>query len=443
MANKFLNFLRVLCAAWVGLMVFLTGSDASLGAVLQGEGIRATPRSYVFDDVRGGGRLMLGAWGDIQDPARMDWYREAGLDFLIGPTPTLELLDACEANDVGMITHWSGAHPAVWGEHIVDEPGADAFPAIQAALAGYYANGTGRIPFVNLRPMSLSYEGKLNETPQVKWYQHLLMPLTDYSNQTYDAYRRYVADYVRTIDTDYISVDIYPLNRDLKTGERTSSNGDWLRVLDIIGEACRDTGRDMWVYTQAAGMLNDWPRWCDTKEDQLQQDYAALAFGARAIMYGCYQGGWWDDGSHMVTLAGERTDTYYAVQAANRELAPIKDIWANYTWRGAYLVNGAIVDGLNGITGDLHNGLAAGERLKLTSNDGLLVGCFDKKSGGGKGYVIVNMMDLTYEKSASLTVNFPAGKNIKVYGGGETQTYAGGSVKLTLSPGDGVFVTAG
>jgi len=146
----------------------------------------------------------------------------------------------------------------------------------------------------------------------------------------------------------------------------------------------------------------------------------------------------------MVTNDGRRTDTYYAVQAANAELEPIRDLWADYRWLGAYLVNHAKVDGLKGLNFDLYNGLDPKEKLKLSSCDGLLVGCFQAKQGGGKAYVIVNMMELLGEKTAKCTVTFPKGKAVTVYGGGEEKTYAnGGKVALTLSPGDGRFITVG
>ena len=429
------------------------------------EAIRATPRDYVF----GNGRLLLGAYcydtafSDAQSVGRV---KAAGLDFLIcGVTPAF--LDECARQGVGVIaagyngpgswldlgdgaeSAWLGLaaedykrHEALWGDDIFDEPRAREFGKTSGILEHYYSLGTGRMPLVSLNPAK-NADRAANATglsEQVGWAKYLL-PGTLYSDAALNIYRQYAAAYIKTIDTDYISLDIYPYYKTERDKPYTLSM--WLHNLDILAEACRGTGRDLWVVTQAAGEARqaDTSRYCDRKCDQLQQAYASLAFGAKAIVYACYQAGWWDSGSHMVTDGGEPTGTYYAVQAVNGELRGFAEIYGEYEWLGAYTVNNHKVAGARY---GLSNGLPKSERLRLGSKDGLLVGCFGKKEGGGRAYVVANMMELGKDKAAVCAVEFPEGKPVAVYGGGEVRAYEnGGRVELSLDPGDGRFIVVG
>ncbi|MDR2687158.1 MAG: hypothetical protein LBB75_05340 [Oscillospiraceae bacterium] len=433
---------------------------------LAGDGaIQATPREYVFDN----DRLLLGAYcydTAFSDAESLGRVKAAGLDFLIcGVTPAF--LEECARQGVGVIAAgyhgpgswldmgdgvedaWLGLkaedykqHAALWGDDVFDEPRAREFGKIGGILAHYYSLGAGRMPLVNLNPAK-NADRAANATglrARVGWRKYLL-PGTLYSDAALDIYRQYAAAYIKTIDADYISLDIYPYYKTARGRDYTLST--WLHNLDILAEACRGTGRGLWVVTQAAGeaKAEDTSRYCDRKCDQLQQAYASLAFGAKAIVYACYQAGWWDSASHLVTDGGEPTDTYYAVQAVNEELRGFAEVYGGYEWLGAYTVNRRKVAGtLYGLA----NGLPKSERPRLDSKDGLLVGCFDKKGGGGKAYIIANMMELGNEKTAACTVEFPAGETVTVYGGGEVKTYEGGGrVELALGPGDGRFVTVG
>ena len=449
------NLLTLLLAP----IILFTGASASVTKLAGDEAITATRHSYRY----GSDRLLLGAYNcwlldnyGILAPLAA----QAGLNFLISNVNDT-FMDQCGAAGIGVIAagynapsaYWdikdgtqaawlamsTGAyknHPALWGDDLIDEPTSAEFGKINGILEHYYSLNTRRIPLVNLFPVYANSQ-QLGNEPDVGNLKTLL-PWTTYSDEQLDRYRRHVADYIRTIDTDYISVDIYPYNVD-------GTRDDWLHNLDILGQAARDTGRDLWVITQAAGNMVDGgegnfsKRWCDTLPDQRQQNYASLAFGAKAIIYACFQTGWWDDGSHMVTAAGDTTDTFDAVKAVNGELRAFAEKYGEYRWLGAYTVNDCKVAGLRY---GLSNGLPKKEQLCLASRDGLLVGCFAAKQGGGRAYVIVNMMELLDEKTATLAVDLPKGKALTVYGGGNVASYTHGfKLELALRPGDGVFIT--
>jgi len=452
-----LFILRKVWALLLTPVLLLTGASLLVMDLAGEDAIAATRWDYVYDN----DRLLLGAYcydPAFSDPAYIGQVKDAGLDFLICDT-TPAFMDECGRQGVGVIaSHYNAPamygdvsdggkaqwmnlsaegyqkHPALWGDNVIDEPSARSFRAISDILGHYYALDTGRLPMINLFPIYADSD-QLGNEPQLGSLRYLL-PGTAYADESLDKYRRHTADYIKTIDTDYISVDIYPYGLD-------GTNDAWLHNLDILAEACRGTGRDLWVITQAAGNEVDeggGMRWCSTKPDQLQQSYASLAFGAKAVVYACYQTGWWDDGSHMVNAAGETTDTYDAVRAVNEELRVFAETYGEYSWLGAYTVNSYKAAGLRY---ELANGLPKQERLRLNSWDGLLVGCFDQKDGDGKAYVIVNMMELLHEKTARLTVEFPENTPVTLYVGGIPTAFEGGRREIMLAPGEGVFVTVG
>lgn len=475
MPTFLVNILRSVMAAWTAIvLLFAGGAPVTVMDFAGDKAIQAAAREYVFDDVRGDGRLLFGGYNyntAYSDAEHVGWVKEAGLDFLVS-SANAAFLDECERQGVGVIAkgynksspwlnftqanldNWQTltadnykSHPALWGDSIVDEPVYDSLERVGQAVAHYNGLGLNRLALVNINGFSAGGD-QLAPAQMRSFYK--LLPWSDYNHDHINQYTGYVAAYAQTVDSDIFSHTLYPMQQ---PGTPNGWSGCWLRQLDIHAELARETGRDMWVITQAAGYTEyregiESARYCDTVESQLQQDYAALAFGARGIIYACYQGGWWETNSHMINAAGQRTDTYYAVQAANEELAPIKDIWADYQWQGAYLLNHALVDGLRGMNGlpgvlfDLRNGLSKKARPKLSSKDGLLVGCFQTKECGGKAYVVVNMMDLLDEKTATCTVTFPQSYTVTVYGGSEVKTYtSGGKIELTLAPGDGRFIT--
>jgi len=448
--------LRIALAVLLAPLALAVGASSSVMQTHGQGAIVAERRDYVFDN----DRLLLGAYNNGLSehyailPALA---KEAGLGFLVSWVADNEdFLDKCQEAGIGVIAkgyngnpsfmslpaadaRWMELtaetykkHPALWGDDFVDEPFTPHFKDLAKYVDHYNTLDTGRMFYINLLPIHDE------DDSAIPFWMKVLFPLTSYSSDKFDSYRRHIGEYIKSIDNGHISVDHYPYRVD-----GTSSN--WLNNLDMLAEACRDTNRDLWVITQAAGnevhhVDGTNQRYCDKKSDQLQQGYACMAFGARAIVYACFQDGWWDAESHMLTAAGEPTATYYAVQAANAEFAPFAKKYGEYRWRGAYTVNGMKVAGA--YFGVLSNGLPKEERLPVSTSDGLLIGCFDAKAGVGKAYVIVNMNELLEERTAACTVTFPQGKTVTVYGGGETTVHeSGGAVRFTLAPGDGRFVT--
>lgn len=433
-------------AFFMALLIVLTGGVASVIGSTDAEPITATKREYRFDR----DRLLFGAYCfrvDDNFERNREWFKEAGLQFPIavsGRQLTDADLDWFSDNGMGVIAprseyYLNMSHDAIWGIDLYDEPPASEFPRLQEQVQKLYEQDPNRFPLINLLPMYASGE-QLGEDDELPGY------VGDSPFDTFCEpavrYRMHLSDYIGTVDTDIISVDIYPLT--------VNENGElgtymhWMRNLDILAEACRETGRDLWVITQAAGQVDvdegiSGCRYCKTVEDQRWQNYMALAFGAKAIIYGCYYGGWWRADSHMLDDDGERTDTYYAVKQVNEEMAVFAEEYGKYENHGAVMYN-RINPKASGVSLGTTK-VALKYRPVMVTADPVICGCFTEKDGNGSAFVFNNMYDPQTGKTASFTATFPGAKSVTVYRKGEKTVIKGGVLNMTLDSREGVFVT--
>ena len=432
-------------AFFMALIVAFSGGAASVTGSTEAQPIQAARREYRYDR----DKLQFGVYcfpkHDNYYTLRK-WFKEAGLNFSVcgwGDQRTQEDFDWMAENGLGMLApnteyYRNFDHDAIWGIDYRDEPNAADFEALGQGVKELYAQDEHRFPLINLFPMYASDE-QLGEYPDLPGaFDGNALDAFNYDSIKY---RMHVNDYLAAVDSDIVSVDIYPLDVNKETG-KLETYCYWLRNLDILADACRATGRDLWVITQAAGNCKDedgGKRWCDSPKDQRWQDYVSLAFGAKAIIYGCYYTGWWDQGSHMIDDAGHRTLTYYAVKKVNEELSVFADEYGKYENHGAVIYNRA-------------NPNAAGAKLPLAKVDNkykpevvtaapLLCGCFTEKEGDGGAYVFANMYEPECGKEAKFTAVFPGAESITVYRRGEATEIKGETLKLTLENREGVFVT--
>lgn len=459
-----LLFWKKLIAFLMALTVFLSAQLGTAVGVTEGEAIEATRRDYCYDNER----LLIGGYNYDHrhaDNEHVAWVNEAGIDFLIAWAND-NFLDLCHANGVGVIAkgynapamYWDAGntapwyaispdtykdHPALWGDDLIDEPTAAGFASLGRVVNHYHANTAGKLPLINLFPLYANSQ-QLGNSPEIEWYKKLFLPLSDFSNDSIDRYKRHVSDYINKIDTDYISVDIYPLRVErTKTGERKLITYDmWLRNLDILAEACRETNRDLWVITQAAGDEIDGEgsmRYCDTPEDIRWQAFVSLAFGAKAIIHACYDSGWWDRGSHLIDGAGNRTDTYYAAKTVNFELKAFADVYGKYNNQGAFMHNG-----LMSRANILRFLMPVKEEFKpeIKSFSPLLVGCFEGKDDDSKAYCVVNMWEPETGNKACVQFSAEGAEQLTVYQKGVPAVIDGNKCNLLLDNREGVFITA-
>lgn len=458
-----MNLFSKLVAIFTSVIFALAGVTESVVGYTQGTPIQATRQEYCYDNEK----LLIGAY--YADYDKLQLAKEAGIEFFIDSSATKERLDACQQYGIGIIAggynlargygtfreseeeNWVNFdiekykdHPALWGDDMIDEPGADSFDAINRAVNAYYGKTDGKIALVNLFP-NYADEEQLNETSEMSIWAKILLLTNNAHNDYSIRYKKYISDYVNKVDTDYISLDFYPMRAklDSKGNIVKYTESKWLRNLDEVADACRKTNRDFWIITQAAGMTldeenRDNPRYCDTVPDISQQVFASLCFGAKAIIHAEFAAtGWWDPAtSHMIDKDGNPTDTYYAVKETDRWVAPFAKEYGKYQFAGTYCINRMRIAGLD--SGKLI--CDTDDRLDIDSSNGLLVGTFTGDEG--KAYVVTNMEELNNQVTATAVINVPEGKTITVYQRGHAYTYS--SIKqytLTLQPGEGVYIT--
>ena len=436
--------MKRILAFFMALVAMFSGGAASFQGATDAEPIQATQRTYRYDQ----DKLQFGVYcfhkHDNYNTLRK-WFKEAGLNFAIsvwGQQLTDDDFNWLEENGLGIFApntsyYRSLQRDCIWGIDYRDEPNSADFEGLAQGVKELYEEDANRFPLINLFPMYASNEQLGEDAP---FFVTDTNP-ADALNGPSIRYRMHVNDYLAAIDSDVVSVDIYPLHIDNETG-KLSTYEYWLRNLDILAEACRATGRDLWVVTQAAGNSKEeggGMRWCDTPEDQRWQDYVSLAFGAKAIVYGCYYTGWWDQGSHMINDAGNRTLTYYAVKKVNRELSVFAEEYGKYENHGAVIYNRANPD----CAGAKLGLVKIDEKYKpvVTTAAPVLCGCFTEKEGDGSAYVFANMYEPQTGKDARVIATFPGAKSITLYRKGEVTTIKGDTLNLKLDNREGVFVT--
>jgi hypothetical protein len=357
-------------------------------------------------------KLLIGAYyydKALYDDAHMKELADAGIEFIVGVPADGELLGLCEKYGIKIIATsnfplwWGGTgetggtycekltlpmmdeiaakylhHPAIWGDYPVDEPNSKDFGHINKVLKHYTELLPGYLPFINLHPY---YE-------DVRCTQWLGNP-----------YREYLQLYLDKIENDYIAFDIYPFTNDLYFTT-------YLYGLDIISDACRRGGRDMWVIIQSGA----WKKEHILAEYQIRWQYAlALAYGTRVIMHASYSPGWWDENTSCVNKAGDKNITYDYVRTVNGELHALSDIFMRYRNIGVHPCgnpDGTVAPFAEQlreqarINRELYAFDAPPAAKGITSDSALLCGCF-KDSAGGEAYMLVNMKDPNDETAAA------------------------------------------
>ncbi|MBQ7580971.1 MAG: hypothetical protein IJU39_06675 [Clostridia bacterium] len=454
------------------------------------EPIVATQREYRFDI----DRFNVGGYGynlALSDDEHFAQIKEAGLDFLVTSVNDA-LLDYCDENGIGIVAHGLNTksgyiwrfnpdsvlnltkesfkdRPCLWGDSIIDEPCSTEFDKVAKAVDHYYSLGTKTLPLVNLLPnyfkedqAGFSYPEYTDKQTQIasllrntpvrrdivpiltmfneELYNKIAM--VDYClTEQYDLYKQYVSNYISKVDTDVICVDFYPMQ------QYDTTTFTWLNNLDVLAEACRETGRKLWIHTQTCGGKTpdeaDGRRFCDNVEDIRYQTYVSLAFGAKAVIHACYSSGWWDPDAWLINKRGEKTATFDAVKQTNEEIAAFTDLYANYDYKGTFFKNGHMADG-TGFYAYLSPVSREDRGCEIDDfdsvKDHILAGCFKAKQGNSRAYTFVNMNGKFRGAKAYCDVTFDDAKQITVYQKGVATVIDGNELSLKLDCEEGVFV---
>ena len=382
---------------------------------------------------------------DTVTPEDFPLIRDAGFDFIIsegGNTFRTMVLDESLKNGLAVISRdphlprvsessdgapdFSGykKHPAQVGDTGWDEPNTSAFKIINAYEQAYRKALPGQFLFNNLFP-----DGATKKQLGAK------------------SYKEYVDSWADTVHSDYISLDHYPFYATSlmnKIGFRLALN-----TYDCVGDACRRTGRDFWIYTQTQGCWFSHLYLLVTYEQIKWQIYTALCYGARSIIQVAYTPVWGNDAYAMKDKTGSLTEQYLYAKRINAEIQKLSPVLSPYRSLGVLCADAkhenpdfrlavrkqnksSRTQGFYGIP----------EVKSIRSQSTVLAGFF-ADAQKNKALMLVNCRD-TFDANASqrITVALSGDWRVRVYLHGElTQDCITNTVQTELGSCDGAFIT--
>jgi len=418
---------------------------------------------YCFDR----DRILIGGWDfnkAVSTDKGMQDFVDFGGDFLIHATSKL-VLPFAEKYNIGILAYkvnterdtFSSAssladvatiasfdtlaerystYHCVWGDDIFDEPHSLFFDYFDQIVDIYREKVPTKMPFFNLNPLQHGAD----------------------SNDPYafgESYQEYIDSYANTVDTDYICFDLYPFDN-----EFCGFMSNYFVNMDIVSTACRESGRDFWIITQA-GAVNGYGIVTTDKQVSFQA-YTSLAYGADAIIYACYTPSWWGPETSIVNALGVKNPLWETTKKLNSEIHAISDIYMDYVNEGVVAVKSNFNNYNNQAYKNIMNQLdvqnARSARRDYTSVDGftnfnfgdvqykaILAGGFGEKNGEGNAVMLVNQSD-PYAPVPT-TVYFEItnqGNTVTAYiqGVPTVLTSVDGVYSVTIPAGEGVFVVS-
>ncbi len=292
-------------------------------------------------------RLNIGAYY-LKPYARTEKHirelKECGIDFVVSmqnDRPALDLFSKYGLGAVvsGVLPGWWGGdgenaglmearnplelytkaaadfkdHPAIWGVDTGDEPSALDFPHYGKVTALTERLFPNQFAYLNLYP---NYASVAKNTAE--------QTVNQLGTTTYE---EHIRKYCENVGLDYLCYDFYMYSLSKNGVERAYKN------LRVVAEACRTTGRSMWIVLQVNS--NRPEEWIHL--DQLRfQAYSALTFGAEVITWGCYTAGWWHN--QVLDEQGEKTEQYPKLLKMNRELHAIGPAYMKYRTVSTYFI---------------------------------------------------------------------------------------------------------
>ncbi len=248
-----------------------------------------------------------------------------------------------------------------WGHMLCDEPNAALFPALADMYNDYTAKVPGKTAFINLFPIYANMEQLGNKD-----------------------YHEHLTQFIETVRPAYLSVDVYPLDRD-------GIGGYYFDNLDQFATACRECDIPFGVYIQSvsfhhskripSGAEMRWQAWC------------VLSFGATNIEYFTYRT---PDSTAEVFLPAlidrdnSKTSRWYAAREINRELAAMEDAFLSYRNLGAFTHRGEEAGDFARFANQYKDFAPLAE---IESDTPLLIGAFAAKTGDNMAFTAVNLTD--------------------------------------------------
>jgi len=260
-------------------------------------------------------------------------------------------------------------------------------------------------------------------------------------------YAEYVAQFVEKVPADFISLDQYPFfSISLLKGIAFRL---CLHTYDVVASACRESGRDFWLYFQTQGNWFDLIYALPSFEQIRWQAYAALAYGAKCLMHVSYTPVWGSDAYAMIDQQGRVTEQYLYARRLNTQLNLLSPVYMKYQNLGVLPAQAAKSGGAMRAAlrrqkkSTLKKGFASIEPVGgVVSQRNALAGYFKENDGPGFALMLVDCAGL-YRSGARQDVAVALTKpcRVRLYQNGvlAREEEACRRFTVTLEPGEGVF----
>lgn len=184
------------------------------------------------------------------------------------------------------------------GYRLKDEPNANEFQPLAEEARAVRKARPGKLAFINMYPIYAS-------------------PAKDLQAKDYG---EYVSQYMRTVQPQLLCTDYYP---NFRSDDKGDPRTGYRQNLAILKEAAEKAGIPFWIYFDAMSF----GAYGDPSEAQLRwQAFTAVAFGAKGVLYFCYQSPWWGDDlffakdGALIDRNGRKTRHYEQAKRINGEL---------------------------------------------------------------------------------------------------------------------------
>jgi hypothetical protein len=400
-------------------------------------------------------RLNIGAY-TLQPYARTEDHirevAECGIDFIVCMSydrPALDLFHKYGVGAIvsGLVPGWWGGdggnagkfaearplelyktaaatfadHPAIWGIDVGDEPSALDFPHFGKVMDCVERVFPNQFAYLNLYPNYASVsENTADET------------VSQLGTATYE---EHIRRYCQCVPADYLSYDFYLYAINVTKHYEN---------LCTVADACRDTGRSMWIILQVNS--ND-PAYWITENNLRFQAFTSMAFGTENITWGCYTAGWWYN--EVLDGQGNKTEQYDKLKRVNGEIRTIAEEYMKYRRVSTHFVGFGDHPDMDCVKYPSLESLSTGVFFDVKSDIGapLVVGEMVNRNHDGSVALMVCAADDPYEKDPkSYRITFRApDRAIRALGGSgyKTVTDLGdGLYAVDVVSNEGVLITA-
>lgn len=382
----------------------------------------AGPAGTMVLDERAAAQVRAGGWnlGWAEKPAELDVLHRHGLrGLLVIGTP--DLADPAKAKALDALIEQVRNHPALYAYHLVDEPGAGAFPKLGKLVSYLRERDPAHCAYINLFPTyaneaQLQVSDDAAERAKVGYPQDFAGVNTD--DKTALRYREHLRQFIGTVHPDLLSYDHYHF---LKNSDGTQ----YFLNLSLIRMAALEARIPFLNIIQACDSPSE--GWRGPGEHEVRWlTFTSLAYGAQGISHFRYDIGLWKDPKDPAVPL----PLYWAVSRINRDFLAMATELQPLTSLGAYHCGKLPLGG---------QALPAGSVfVPEPPAQEVLLGCFGKSAGRPTHVVVVN---LDYKNAVATTLAGPGPMELFH---APTQTWGAASgnarVKLDLPPGGGALL---